>query len=226
MVSTKYERERAVDTRINFINNSNDANNSQIVIFQKNVANIEFTPIAWQVISGLGPKGRHPFILSSQFELDCTDAWGNYTNRQTVDQLGMQFEMGRTSQGDVLRAADPPIHRGAAPSGARLINRLPMERTRAAPYVQANAYKDGKLVATMTLNPGDEGGFEFAPVIYIGAASNAVEGTPLAGEVAWLLDTKLSLYGIFSADIVMTGGGSGPKAPPLEFALAKVIRAR
>jgi hypothetical protein len=220
-----------MDTRINLINKSDDENNSQIVVFQKNIANVEFTPIAWHVVKGLGPGSRHPFVVPGQFQLDCADAWGNYTERQTVNRVGMQFEMVLTPSGDVVREADPPIYRGSAPSGTRFINRLPADAGRAPPHIQANAYKDGRLVAKLGLNPEDEGGFEFAPVIYVGAVSEAaetqaIEGQPLVPELAWLLDTKFSLFGIVSADLVMTGGGSGPYAPMLEFSLAKVVRSR
>ena len=43
-----------MDIQLNFINNSNDANNSQVVIFQKNVAtDFDELAVAWQVVSGV-----------------------------------------------------------------------------------------------------------------------------------------------------------------------------
>ena len=37
------------------------------------------------------------------------------------------------------------------------------------------------------------------------------------------INTELSLLGIQSADIVMTGGGAGPQATPFEFTLENVV---
>ena len=40
-----------MDIKLNFINDSNDANNSEIVIFAKNAAtDVHETAVAWQVI--------------------------------------------------------------------------------------------------------------------------------------------------------------------------------
>jgi len=39
------------------------------------------------------------------------------------------------------------------------------------------------------------------------------------------INTELSLIGIASADIVMTGGGAGPAATPFEFAFENVVYA-
>jgi hypothetical protein len=36
------------------------------------------------------------------------------------------------------------------------------------------------------------------------------------------VNTQISLLGISSADIVMTGGGPGPESPPFIFSLANV----
>jgi len=53
-----------MDIALNFINNSNDANNSEIVIFQKNVAtNFDELAVAWQVIRYCGQGDNHPFTF-------------------------------------------------------------------------------------------------------------------------------------------------------------------
>lgn len=48
--------------QLNFVNQSNDANNSQIVIFQKNVASDFELAVAWRVIKYFRP-GRQPRCL-------------------------------------------------------------------------------------------------------------------------------------------------------------------
>src|SRR2546429_5481525 len=46
--------------QLNFVNQSNDANNSQIVIFQKNVASdFEELAVAWRVIKYCGQGDNH-----------------------------------------------------------------------------------------------------------------------------------------------------------------------
>ena len=48
--------------QLNLINNSNDTNNSQIVIFQKNVAtSFNEIAVAWQVIQDCG-QGDNQYI--------------------------------------------------------------------------------------------------------------------------------------------------------------------
>jgi hypothetical protein len=50
--------------RLNFINRSNDANNSQIVIFQQDPASDSASPPApWKVIRNCAPGDSHPFTL-------------------------------------------------------------------------------------------------------------------------------------------------------------------
>ncbi|MGK4568066.1 hypothetical protein [Flavobacterium sp. 3HN19-14] len=51
------------DIKLNFINNSNDANNSQIVIFQKNYAEDNLNPVAWKVIRECGARHEPSFYL-------------------------------------------------------------------------------------------------------------------------------------------------------------------
>ena len=50
--------------RLNFINRSNDANNSQIVIFQQDPASDTGTPAApWKVIANCAPGDSHSFTF-------------------------------------------------------------------------------------------------------------------------------------------------------------------
>ena len=50
-----------MDIKLNFINLSNDVNNSQVVIFQKNVStDFDELAVAWKVISNCGRGDNHP----------------------------------------------------------------------------------------------------------------------------------------------------------------------
>ena len=53
--------------KLNFINRSNDQNNSQVVIFQKNVAaDLDELAVAWKVIDNCGQGDNHPFNYPMQ----------------------------------------------------------------------------------------------------------------------------------------------------------------
>ena len=73
--------------QLNFVNQSNDANNSQIVIFQKNVASdFEELAVAWRVIKYCGQGDNHPFTFPLGLQVGASDSYGNHT-----PQLGAQF---------------------------------------------------------------------------------------------------------------------------------------
>jgi hypothetical protein len=55
-----------VDIQLNFINESNDTNNSQVVIFQAAAGGgVDDLPVACQVINDCRPGHRHPLALHS-----------------------------------------------------------------------------------------------------------------------------------------------------------------
>jgi len=98
-----------MDIRLNFINASNDANNSSIVIFQKNVAaGAEEAPVAWKVIQQCGAGKNHPFLFSTDLSLSAADNHGNYSPALPAEQ-GRGFAVHPSGSGRRL-AAD-----GAAP---------------------------------------------------------------------------------------------------------------
>ncbi|MBC7602176.1 MAG: hypothetical protein H7255_05880, partial [Ramlibacter sp.] len=122
---------------LNFINNSNDANNSQIVIFQKNVAtDINEVAVAWQVIQNCGQGDHHPFTYAESMSVSAGDSYGNYTPELAAEH-GQAFQMEMTASGHHL-----------APSGAstsanelQVLNNLPKGA------ISANVYRSGKLCA-------------------------------------------------------------------------------
>ena len=66
--------------QLNFINKSNDTNNSEVVIFQKNVAtNFDELAVAWLVIKYCGPGDNHPFTFPMSMQVGASDSYGNYT---------------------------------------------------------------------------------------------------------------------------------------------------
>ena len=202
--------------KLNFINHSNDANNSEVVIFQKNVAtDFDELAVAWRVIKNCGQGDNHPFNYPFQVTVSASDSYGNYTP-QLDAQTGQSFHVYLSSSGTAV------AYKGAAssPNEIELLNDLQKGA------VTANIYRDGKLIAVKTnVAPGQKAVFEFKPIIYIGVASQVEEGQVMNSAIISSINTEISLLGLKSADIVMTGGDPGADATPFEFTLENVVYA-
>ncbi|WAS95662.1 hypothetical protein [Nannocystis punicea] len=203
-----------MDIKLNFINNSNDANNSQIVIFQKNVATtFDELAVAWRVIQYCGQGDNHPFTFPMQMAVSASDSYGNFTP-QLPAQNGQLFNMTLTTSGDRLALAGS----GTSSSEVQVLNALPRGS------INANIYKGGALLATKTsISPQQKAVFQFKPTIWIGVASQVVQGQVMNSAIVSSVNTELSLLGIASADIVMTGGGPGRDSSPFTFRLENVV---
>lgn len=198
------------------INQSNDANNSEILIFQKNVApGYSEIAVAWKVIQNLGNGDRHPFVYSYDLAVDANDSYGNYTPQLSPANPGSAFQMVLNTSGDVLQPYPPGA---AVPTDVDVRNDL----TTGA--IDANIYRSGLLLATKTnVVPGQKATFVFKPTIFIAVASQIQQGDVIDSAVLSSINTEISLLGISSADIIMSGGGSGTNAVPYSFSLQNVI---
>lgn len=203
------------DVNLTFKNESNDANNSEIVIFQKNIAsNNSEMPIAWKVIKNCGPGWKHPFIVPYTRQVGATDAWGNTAINPLPAKGGQLFHVFQTNGGSSIKYA------GQGPNWANIGIRNDLPKG----IITTEIYSDGRLLAhKVGIAPGQKAVFNFNPIIWIGIASQIREGQPLNSYVLANTNTKFGVLGIFSADIIMTGGGIGPDATPFEFHLENVI---
>lgn len=203
-----------MDIKLNFINLSNDSNNSQVVLFQKNVStDFDELAIAWKVITNCGRGDNHPFVFPMQTAVSASDADGNFMPRKVAEN-GQMFSVTRVSSGNVLALS------GRSPSSREIQLRNDL-RTGA---ITASVFKDNRLLAHKTgIVPGQKAVFEFKPTLWIGTASQIEQGMVMNSAVLSDINTELSLLGIASADIVMTGGGSGTSATPYVFRLANVV---
>ncbi len=200
--------------KLNLINQSQDVNNTEYVIFQKNVAeNFGELAVAWRVVQNLGISDNHPFVYPLEFFVSASDAFGNHTPQmQAYD--GQAYDMVRSGSGDVLQLSATP---------ASAITEVEVRNDLLNGGISANIYRDGKLLATKTnISPQQKAVFEFKPRIYIGAVSEVVEGKIMNSAIVSQINTEIDLLGIQSADIVITGGGGGPNASPFEFTLQNV----
>lgn len=200
--------------KLNFINHSNDVNNSSVVIFQKNAA-LEFDEetVAWTVIQNCGQGENHPFSFGMDQTVSSADSYGNFTPQLTA-MNGQSFDVVHNASGDALQHSQRPA---TSPSEIQVRNQM----TRGA--ISANIYRNGKLLATKTgIAPGQMAVFEFKPTIYIGVVSQLEEGEVMDAAILSEINTEISLLGISSADIVMTGGGPGPSATAFNFTLENI----
>ncbi|MEN9612031.1 MAG: hypothetical protein RLZZ628_2845 [Bacteroidota bacterium] len=200
--------------KLNFINESNDANNSCVVIFQKNVAStFDELAIAWKVIKNCGTGWHHQFVFPVEFQVSATDSWGNSTV-QPVDAFnGQLFTVAQMGSGDQL------IYAGPATSQKEVQIRNDLNKG----SINANMFKGGRLLAAKTgISPGQKAVFEFKPTLWIGVVSQVEEGEIINSAILSDINTELGLTGIASADIVMTGGGIGANARRFEFTLKNV----
>ena len=205
-----------MDVQLNLINQSNDRNNSQIVIFQKNVSsgNSELA-VAWQVIQYLGRGDNHPFVFPMASQAGVVDAWGNHSPKLEA-WPGQAFAETLTDSGDEFVGAGE----ANAPTEIEIRNDLSQGA------IDACIFKDGKLFAQKTgVAPGQMAAFEFKPTIWIGAVAQVEEGQVMNSAIVEQVNTEISLLGIASADIVMSGGGSGPNAQPFSFNLQNIVMA-
>lgn len=203
-----------MDIKITFINKSLDKNNSEIVIFQKNVAtNFEEIAVAWQVIKNCGYNWRHQFLFPTNFDVAVKDTYGNVSDKMEAKN-GQKWMVEKSNSGDVLLL---DTIKAKSEKEVEIKNGLNIGS------IDAQIYKNGKLLATKTgVSPNEKAVFEFEPYIYIGLCAQVEEGDTLHATILKDLNTKISLDGITEANLIMTGGGIGPNATPFKFELEKL----
>ncbi|AWI26312.1 hypothetical protein [Flavobacterium pallidum] len=197
---------------LNFINYSNDTNNSSIVFFQQNeLANPGESPIAWKVIQNSMRGDNHPFSFTMHLFVDAADSSGNRTQQQPA-YYGQELKASIGTSGYQIVAVgsqflvytDDPI-----PIPAIGVNNASENGN-----IAVNVYRDGNLLATATgVAPVKYATFKFSPSIWIGVTNYMTEGDVLNSSVMAGVSTKLSLLGIAKANIIMTGGGPGTDSP-------------
>lgn len=205
-----------MDVKLNFINQSSHLDNRQVVIFGKNVAtSFDELAIAWMVIEHCGQGDNRPFTWPMTQTISASDSWGNYMPQRNASN-GQRFAVVLTGSGNEL------VAQGAAssPKEIQLLNALPKGA------MNAQVYKHGRLFAIKTsIAPQQVAAFEFKPTIWIGVASEVQEGDVMNSAIMSDINTEISLLGIASADIVMTGGEPGRFRAPFVFRLENVVMA-
>lgn len=206
-----------MDIQLRFVNQSNDGNKSEVVIYQKNMlTTMASLTVAWKVIRYCGRECYHPFVYPMDYEVSITDEYGNFTPRV------------RAKNGQLLRLSATPtggrrlLHAGPASAS----NELDVLNGMTQGAVDVCLFRDGRLMGLKTsVSPGQKAVFQYAPTLWIGVASEVAQGVPVSAAVLSNIFTELSLIGIARADIVMTGGGGGENSTAFEFNLENIVPA-
>ena len=194
---------------ITFINMSEDMNNSDVVIFQKNVAtNFEEIAVAWRVIKNCGRNWSHKFNYPMNFYVGAQDSYGNVSNLQAA-QNGQKWDVVYSPSGDILQLDTQP---------AASLTEVEIKNTLTTGAIDAQIYKDGLLLSTKTgVSPQQKAVFEFKPTIWVGVVSQVVQGEVMNSAILSDINTEISLLGVSTANLIMTGGGVGATATPFQF---------
>lgn len=202
--------------KLNFIDRSNDCNNSDIVFYQKNVATeYDSLAVAWKVIRNCGVGCNHPFTYPMTMEVSTSDSWGNYTPRLTATN-GNLYHVTQAPSGSELSYKGP----GTSTKEVQVQNDL----IRGA--INACIYKAGRLLALKTaIAPAQKAVFQFKPTLFAGVASQIEQGEVMDSAIMTSVNTELSLQGVASAEIVLTGGGPGSRSTCFQFRLENVVMA-
>lgn len=202
-------------TRLNFINRSKDANDSQILLFQKNEAKPDAPVVSWRVIADCKPGHSTSFKFSRDLTIAASDSHGTFTEQQPAVN-GQRFTLTKDEKGIQTLTADTTGH----PRSISFVNDLDKDPA------NVNLFRNGRLVALAAgVGSGREVTFQLADSLWIGAVSQIEEGMVIHPAILDSIKQKLILTGIASADLVMSGGGPGSGAKPFEFALENVVYA-
>jgi hypothetical protein len=199
--------------KLTFVNQSNDTGNNHVVIFQKNVAtNFDELAIAWKVIKNCGRGWSHPFTYTHEFSVGASDSYGNQIMGNFPVNYGDTIGVFDGNSGETIRKMS---------HSASSMNEIEMINQRLSGSINSLIYRDGKLLAMKTaVSPRDKAVFQFKPTLYIGAVSQIEEGQVMNAAILSDINTEISLLGVQSADILMTGGSQGT---PFQFELANVM---
>jgi hypothetical protein len=200
-----------MDIEITFINQSADQNPLSIVIFQKNVTpGVENMAVAWKVIENCASGWNTKFIFPLHFSIRIQDSNGNLSNPQPAIN-GQRWMVVPSASGKVIVLDSHPA---STPQSVDIKNGLSMGA------MDAQIYKDGRLLATKTdLVPQQIASFAFKPTLWIGVVSQIQQGDILNSTILSEINTEISLLGIKTANIIITGGGRGPSVTPFDFTL-------
>ncbi|KQV46355.1 hypothetical protein [Massilia sp. Root335] len=205
-----------MDIKLDFRNRCRARHAPTVVIFQVDDDDPEALAVAWKVIRNCAPGWHHPFVFSTEPEINVSDRYGNHLPRHAAAN-GMVFDLtplvcGRRLARDRMPGKSDEIV---------LRNRL------AHGGVDVNLYSNGLLLARKSqVGPGRQATFRFGSTLCIGVVHHQAEGRTFAPDAVLTECVDVPLRGIASADLVLElddeRGGDGPA---YRFIVENVVRA-
>ncbi|WP_437623915.1 hypothetical protein [Sorangium sp. So ce1151] len=200
--------------KLTVVNQSSDANNSTVLVFQQNtVASLGEYAVAWQVIQNLGRGWANSFDYEFDLQVGAADSFNNVSPLIAATP-GQLFSVYSAPSGDQIKAA------GSVPNNS---TEIWVQNGLGIGAINSCIYRSGKLLATKTgIAPGQASSFQFNPSIYIGVVSqwDVKPGQILNSAILSAVNTQISLAGLTGqATIVMSGGGPGRSSTPFTFTL-------
>lgn len=204
-----------MEVALTVINESDCGHDIELVAFQQNAArDADELVVAWKVIQGLGRGERHPFAFQSGTAVAVGDQWGNYSPQFSASG-GEVYGMSCTPSGHKLSWDGP------AASPHEILCRNDQVET-----VSVGLYRSGRLLMQRpVVAPGATASFVVEPTLFLTVCSGLEVGELLPSQVFVPDAFAISLLGLRSATIVVSGAGPGPQAMPFIFQLAEVERA-
>lgn len=199
-------------TLLRIINQSKDQESGNFVMMQKNLLDDQASqPTFWHTYVELAPGADFPLQFDHQVELTGIDG-KNYACRRLKGLKGKQ----------VSYINDKGTKKLIVTGKAENPNRIEFINGMKEETVKAGIYRSGKRLSLIKdIRPREVVAFEFDSKILIGHIPEW-KGYPkipynLPGKVGTEnIQTELDMEGIFSADIVIRGGGDEPYTYHLE----------
>lgn len=194
--------------KITFINSAYSNRNADIVIFQKD--HISGSIIyAWHVIHNCGYAYTHCFEYNKTPDLVIRDFYGNQLVLSNVKK-GMLYSFSRET--GILEKTES--------LNSELIE---VQNLLAEGTITASISRNSRLMYEKTeICPEEIVSFSSNNDIYVGRVESIKEGQIIDEKLLNRFTTKISLEHIKSADLVLKGGGFGPKAQKYCFVLENI----
>ena len=198
-----------MEIELTLINRSNDADESHIVIFQKNTApGATSQVVAWRVIHGLQKEYPYTVMFPDSLQIAAEDSYGNTTGQTDV-------EAGQEALA-ILGSSGLELAIQAGTNGSAIV----LQNALASGAIDGIIYRDFMPIAKQAgISPQQHSVFEFKPTIWIGVMGQVEEGDIMTEAILNDINTQISLLGITRANVIMSGGG----VEPFRFALEAVV---
>lgn len=200
----KKRRKKKESQFIKVIDNSNDASLKRVLIHVRNQANgfEEDTPLIWK-----------DYIVSQNITHDFHPFKPIYLQISYPDQ-GIYFPTFQPTVGKKYYILNGEITQesAASPSTETHVHNNHDSYNMSVQVVRDHSVMDSKI-----LTPGSIFKYKYRPNFWIQITDLESEGDPSDAN------TEISVLGVKSAHVIVTGGGAGPSAMPYSFTLTNII---